>query len=144
MNIMLIKELFSDYIADIPNSIGKGELLKVRGSEKAGTLEVFASFEQVQKYEYVQDFENVMRKNLNINSFTLHCRYSPALFSSKCLPDIISMLRKKIYVINGHFDNAEYSLEEEFVIIDINGVGYSTLKKANVEAEIEKLIRELY
>ena len=141
---MLIKELFSDYIADIPNSIGRGELLKINCREESRTLEVFASYEQVQKYEYVQDFEDAMRKSLEINGFTLNCRYSPALFSEKCLPGIISVLKKRVSVINGHFTNAEYTLDGDTVTIDINGAGYATLKKANAEIEIEKLIREQY
>ena len=71
---MLIKELFSEYIADIPNSIGKGEILKLTHNEKMRELVVFASYdEQVQKYSYVVDFEKAMQKKLEINSFILNC-----------------------------------------------------------------------
>ena len=72
---MLIKEFFSEYIADISNSLGKGEILKLVLNEKTRELAVFASYEQVQKYSYVLDFEKAMKNNLEINNFVLNCRY---------------------------------------------------------------------
>ncbi|MDE7279145.1 MAG: hypothetical protein K2N26_05405, partial [Oscillospiraceae bacterium] len=87
---MLIKELFSDYISDIPNSIGRGEALRLVHNERTRDLAVFASYEQVQKYDYVVDFEKVMKRNLDIGSFTLNCRYSPALFNENCMPDVVT------------------------------------------------------
>ena len=65
---MLIKEFFSEYISDISNSLGKGEMLKLVLNEKARELAVYASFEQVQKYSYVLDFEKAMKNNLEINN----------------------------------------------------------------------------
>ncbi len=141
---MLIKELFSEYIADIPNSIGKGEILKLTHNEKQRALTVFASFEQVQKYSYVVDFEKAMQNNLEINSFILNCRYTPALFNEKCMPDIVAMLKRRMFVINGHLSNAEYFFNGNTVTVNVNGTGYNTLKKANVEAELEKIIKEVF
>ena len=141
---MLIKELFSEYIADIPNSVGKGELLKLTCNEAARELRVYASFDRVQQHEYILDFENAMKKALELNGFTLECRYAPTLFNEKCMPDIVLLLKKKMYVINGHFEGATYSFSDNTLTVDLNGPGYSILKKANVEAELEKLIRELF
>jgi len=141
---MLIKELFSDYIADVPNSIGRGEVLKLTHNDSSRELAVFASFEQLQKYEYVVDFEKAMCRSLEIKSFTLNCRYTPAMFGEKCMPDMVSMLRRRMYVVNGHLNNAEYRFEDGTVNIDVNGVGYGTLKSAGVERELEKLIKEVF
>ncbi|MDE5992053.1 MAG: hypothetical protein K2G87_03280, partial [Oscillospiraceae bacterium] len=141
---MLIKELFSDYISDIPNSIGRGEVLKLAHSEKSRELAVFASYEQLQKYEYVMDFEKAMRNDLGIHGFTLNCRYTPALFGEKAMPEIVAMLRRRLYVVNGHLDKADYVFEDGTVTVNVNGAGYGTLKKAGVETEFEKLIREVF
>ncbi len=141
---MLIKELFSDYIAEISNSIGRGEVLKLTHDDSARALAVFASFEQVQKYEYVMDFEKAMSRCLEIKSFTLNCRYTPALFGEKCMPDIVSMLKRRMYVVNGHLNNAGYRFENGVVTVDVNGVGYNILKNAGVERELEKLIKEVF
>ncbi len=141
---MLIKDFFSEYISDIPNSIGKGEILKLVLNEKLRELNVFASYEQVQKYSYVLDFEKVMKNNLEINNFVLNCRYTPALFNEKCMPDVVSVLKRRIYTVNGHLNNATFTYENGTVSIDINGIGYITLKNANVERELEKIIKELY
>lgn len=141
---MLIKELFSDFISDIPNSIGRGEALKLVHNEKKRELAVFASYEQVQKYDYVVDFEKVMKRNLDIGSFTLNCRYSPALFNENCMTDIVSMLKRRLYVVNGHLDKADYVFADNTVTVNVNGAGFGTLKKAGVETELEKLIREVF
>lgn len=141
---MLIKELFSDYISDIPNSIGKGEILRLSHTENMRELTVYASYEQVQKYDYVMDLEKAMRASLGISAFTLNCRYSPALFGEKSMPDIVKMLKRTMYIINGHLDKAEYHFADNTVTIDINGGGYEILKKAGLERELEKLIAEVY
>lgn len=141
---MLIKELFSDYISDIPNSIGRGEVLRLEHTENMRELTVYASYEQIQKYDYVMDFEKAMRKSLEINSFMLNCRYAPSLFSEKCMPDIVSMLKRKMYVINGHLSNAEYSFSDNTVTVDVNGTGFDVLQKSGVERELEKCISEVY
>ena len=141
---MLIKELFSDYIADIPNSIGKGNVLKLSHTENMRELTVFASYEIVQNYNYVMDFEKAMQNSLGITSFTLNCRYAPNLFNEKCMPDIVTMLKRRMYVINGHLSNAVYGFSDGTVTVDVNGVGYAALKKAGVERELEKMIREVY
>ncbi|MDE5741140.1 MAG: PHP domain-containing protein, partial [Oscillospiraceae bacterium] len=141
---MLIKELFSDYIADIPNSIGKGNVLKLSHTENMRELTVFASYEMVQNYNYVMDFEKAMQTSLGITSFTLNCRYAPNLFNEKSMPDIVTMLKRRMYVINGHLSNAVYSFADSTVTVDVNGVGFAALKKAGVERELEKMIREVY
>ena len=143
---MLIKELFSDYIADIPNSIGRGEILKLSHTKNMRDMTVYASFEQIQKYDCVMDFEKAMRTALGINGFTLNCRYTPPLFGEKSMPDLVKMLKRTMHIINGHLDKATYRFvpENETVFVDINGIGYDILKKAGVEHALEKVIAEVY
>ncbi len=141
---MLIKELFADYIPLIPNSIGNGELLKVSCSEKARELNVFASFDRIQQHESIADFENAMKKELSLSVFTLNCRYSPSLFNEKCMPDMISLIKGRMHVINGYFEGAEYKYSDNTVYVELKSSGGSVLKKANVDIELEKLIREIF
>lgn len=143
---MFIKELFSDYIAHIPNSIGRGEILKLSHTENMKNMTVYASFEQIQKYDYVIDFERAMRTALGINGFTLNCRYTPTLFSGKSMPDLVKMLKRTMHIINGHLDKAVYKFvpENETLFVEINGRGYDILKKAGLEHKMEKTIAEVY
>ncbi len=141
---MLIKDLFSEYISDISNSIGKGDILKISLNKNSRELSVFASFEQVQKYSYVLDFEKAMKNNLEINSFTLNCRYTPALFNDRCMPDVVEMLKRRLYIINGHLNGAEYTYNDGVVNVDVTGIGYSNLKKAFADRELEKIIKEVF
>ncbi len=139
---MLIKELFSEYIEHIPNSIGKGDVLKIVYSSDMTEMTVYASFDAVQKGDYSADFERNMKNALDAKNFSLVCRYSPDLLTDKCIPDMVERLKTSMPVINGHLNNAKYRVDENTVHIDIYGAGYSLLHNANFELALAKLINE--
>ncbi len=141
---MLIKELFSDYIADIPNSVAKGDILKLVCHEEARELTVFASFDRVQQRDTVSDFEHSIKRSLGLNKFMLCCRYAPALFNEKCMPDIVESLRSRVALINGYFEGAEYVLSGDVLDINLKGLGGDILLTAKVDQELEKFIGEMF
>jgi hypothetical protein len=110
---MLIKELFSEYIEDIPNSIGKGEIIKITHTEDLKRMTIYASFQNVQKTSYVIDFENSMRKSLGIDELSLMCRYAPNLLSEDYFPEITEKLKRIMSVVNGYLNGAVYTLQND-------------------------------
>ena len=54
------------------------------------------------------------------------------------------MLKRRLYVVNGHLDRADYVFCDSTVTVNVNGAGYGTLKKAGADTELEKLIREVF
>ena len=70
---MLIKELFSEYTELIPNSIGRGDILKLQYTPNFSDIYIYASFAQLQSGEYIADFENGLGKALN-TAVSLICR----------------------------------------------------------------------
>ena len=141
---MQIKELFSEYIDLIPNSIGKGEILKLQHTKDMKKLFVYASFEQIQSNEYVTDFEKNLEKALNLESFLLLCRYMPNLFSEKAVPELINRLKRKIHLINGNFQGAMYNLKDNTLTIAMKGSGRTLLVNAGFERELSKMIKEYF
>lgn len=142
---MLIKELFSEYTELIPNSIGRGDILKLQYTPNFSDIYIYASFTQLQSGEYIADFENGLGKALN-TAVSLICRYAPNLFSDKALPELVVQLKKKISLINGCFKGAMYSIDDKDkkVIIAIKGAGADMLIKAGFEREMSRIIREYF
>ena len=142
---MLIKELFSEYTELIPNSIGRGDILKLQYTPNFSDIYIYASFAQLQSGEYIADFENGLGKALN-TAVSLICRYAPNLFSDKALPELVVQLKKKISLINGCFKGAMYSIDDKDkkVIIAIKGAGADMLIKAGFEREMSRIIREYF
>ncbi|MGN0585790.1 MAG: hypothetical protein ACI4JF_00775, partial [Oscillospiraceae bacterium] len=141
---MLIKELFAEYIEYIPNSVGKGEVLRLDHTKDMKKLFVYAAYEQIQNSEYIIDFEKNIAKAMELQEIGLRCRYKPNLFSEKALPSLVEHLRRNMYVINGHLKGAIYTVEDGKVTVIMKGAGWDMLKKAGFEEALAKLIREEY
>ncbi len=141
---MLVKELFSEYSEYIPNSIGKGEMIKLEHTGDMKKLYVYASFDVLQKNEYITEFEQNLEREMKLEVFSLLCRYKPDLFSERVLPELAERLRRKMPVINGHLKDAVYEVHDGDVTVALNGVGYDMLVKAGFENELAKLVKEYF
>ena len=141
---MLIKELFSEYIEQIPNSIGKGEMLKIKHTEDFKKMYVYASFDRVQSSEYIADFEKSIEKAMGLQTFSLICRYTPNLFSERVVPELVEILKRSMYVINGHLKDALYNFDGNTLMVTLKGAGYDMLCKAGFERELAKTIKEYF
>lgn len=141
---MLIKELFSEYIDLIPNSIGRGEMLKLEHTVDMKELYIYAAYDQIQNSEYVSDFERELCKALNLRMINLICRYAPNLFSERALPELVERLKRRMYVINGHLKGAFYNVDGKKVTIAMKGAGYNMLHNAGFERELAKIIKEYF
>lgn len=141
---MLIKELFSEYIEHIPNSIGKGEMLKIKHTEDFKKMYVYAAFDRVQSSEYIADFEKSIEKAMGLQTFSLICRYTPNLFSERVVPELVEILKRSMYVINGHLKDAVYNFDGNTLTVNMKGAGYDMLCKAGFERELAKTVKEFF
>ncbi len=140
---MLIKELLSDYAEHIPESVGMGDMLKIVYNKEMTELSLYASFNAYQDRNAVNEFLSALNVNLTgTEKLFLICRYPPGLLSVEYLPDIIERLKLTMPVINGHFNNAEYRIENGAVHVNLSGTGYELLKKADFEASLKRMISE--
>ena len=137
---MLIKELFSDYSESVPNTVGKGEVIKLTHSADMTSLTVYASFRALLKYETVCDFENGMSSALGIRDFHLEPRYTPDMFGTKYINEAIMHLKRTMAVINGHTAGAQISESGGDIDIVLKNGGAELLKKALVDIELAKLL----
>ena len=129
---MNIKELFGNAF-EMPNPISKGELLKLAHSEDGKKLFVYAKFAQTMSYDNITAFEQNGSKAMGLAVLSLECRYTPDLFDARCTADIIRKLKKKMPVINGHFDKAFYYTDGNKLCIEIRKGGVNLLSMQGFE-----------
>ncbi|MBQ5311414.1 MAG: PHP domain-containing protein, partial [Oscillospiraceae bacterium] len=129
---MNIKELFGGSF-EMPNPISKGELLKLSASEDRKKLIIYAKFSQPMSYENIAAFEQNGAKAMGLSFISLECRYTPDMFEARAAADIIKKLKKKMPVINGHFDKAFYYTEDRTLCIEISKGGVNLLSMQGFE-----------
>lgn len=139
---MLIKDLFLDYTENIPNPVGKGELLKICHSADGKNMALYARFSQLQRFDNLNEFERAAAKAIGLDYLRVHCRYSPDMFDAKYTAEAVARLRQSISIINGHFSGAFYYIEGNTVHIELKRGGAELLKKAGFENALSKLLSE--
>lgn len=128
---MIVKELFDGI--DMPNPVGKGEMLKLVSDKAGKKVSVFAKFNCLISCENARTFEDNAVRALGIDDLTLECRYTPDMFEPKYVSEIVQRLKRRLPLINGHFDGALYWTEEDTVVIRIKHGGVQLLSKENFE-----------
>lgn len=139
---MNIKEYLYDYLDLIPEPVLGGEIIKIVHTANLTSFSIYASFKTLQKTEDVHIFEKNMGKRLEIENFSLMCKYTPDMFSVDYFPEIIFKLKRKFPVVNGFLDNARAEFENETLTIELKNGGYELLTKAKIDAVLPKLIFE--
>ncbi len=139
---MLIKELFSEYTENIPNPVGRGELLKIGSSKDGKKMIVYAKFGQLQRFENLDEFERAAAKVLGLDYFRVKCRYTPDMLDAKYTAEAVLRLKQDMAVINGHLGGAFYYIEDNVIHIELKRGGAELLSRAGFETELAKLMSE--
>ncbi|MCL2053854.1 MAG: PolC-type DNA polymerase III [Oscillospiraceae bacterium] len=75
---MFIKDLFSEYADSVPAAMGRGEVQRLIHNKELTELTISVSFAQRLDNAYISDFEDTVKRELNLNSFRLDCRFPEA------------------------------------------------------------------
>lgn len=139
---MLIKELFEGFTEDIPNPVGRGELLRLARSRDGKNMRVFAKFTQLQKADNLLEFERAAAQAVGLESLRVMCRYTPDMLDPRYTSEAVSRLRQEMAVINGHLNGAFYYLEGDTLHIELKRGGADLLTKAGFETALARLMSE--
>lgn len=137
---MLVKELFADIADDIPNGVGRGEVLRVLSREK--DMAAVVKFSALQRFENLCDFERRAAEFYGLSSMRIESRYTPDMLSEKYIPEAVLRLRQSMAVINGHFNGALYYIKDGVVNIEMKKKGRDLLVKAGFEKALADLLNE--
>lgn len=135
-----LSEFLKEYCTDIPDSVRMGRIYKLTYSENLKDFSFFAEFQNIVPYCDVSAFNNAIAKALEIESVTLNPRYPQELFQLSCMEDLIQRLKREISVVNGFLNDAEITLNNPDININLKHGGLDMLQKCGFSRKLSQLI----
>ena len=81
---------------------------------------------------------------LKLTDITLNCKFDPLCFSADAARDIAHELCAKSVVLNGFFNSADFSFEENTVIINLKYGGYKRICESKFSEHLHRAISEKF
>ena len=109
-------------------------------------MKITAAFDKLINYDVAKKFEDDLKSALEISRVDLDIKYSPDMFCTEYFTEIINFLKDSFSVVNGFFDDADITYNNESSTLDIslkNG-GFALLQKAGIESALPKIIYDLF
>lgn len=141
-----ISEIFFKYIKDISSytDIGDGKILCVEIEKESKEIIITAVFEKLIKMNDIFQLEKELQQSLELNKATILPKYSKDKFSSDYFQDLVVCLKKNAPVVNGYFDNANASFNNNMLTIELKNGGEQLLKKSGIENRLKAIIFEQF
>ncbi len=138
----LIKNFFRTI--DFDSDVADGELLSILYKQKTNSLIFQLALKQRVPFDILSDTADKIKKCLNSGMVSIYPKYSPELFNSDGVWDIINVLRNEGENINGYFEDAEISVEEDNVNIELKHIGAQMLLADNIDGKIKKFAKGFF
>lgn len=84
--------------------------------------------------------QNKLRQKLHLKVFTLEVKYLPNMFRVEYFSEIVYALKTQVSMINGYFNNARATFDNNKLSIQLKHGGANLLTKCNVENHIKQFI----
>ncbi len=139
MNINLA-EFLKEYNAEIPESVGFGEIFKLTYTEKLDGISFYAHYSKLVPSEDIFSFEKSAEQALNIEKVRLHCRYPSEIFGMNCYDEMIKLIKRDISVVNGFLDGADVKLAGDTLTIRLSHGGREILDRFDFSRRFSSLI----
>lgn len=137
---MLVKEFLASYIDDIPRTAGNGEIIKITHNEDVTKISVYAVFKELVDFSEVEALNASMRNAINVNAFSLRCKYSPDLFTVGYFSQLVAEMKADNSMINGFLDGADVRRDGDCLFITLQNGGWELLEKINPSQLLSDLI----
>lgn len=128
-------ERFRDLLDD-------GEILQMEISEEEQLLYLMVRFSSVQSKQTLYALEDEVKAACELQKFRVKPRYLPTLLDASYFPNLVLELKRETGVINGYFEGASASLQNDVFTIELCHGGQAVLDKAGIRRMIAQLLRE--
>ena len=108
------------------------EILSMSADEEAQQIHADVKSEKYIGTKEVWDCQSEVLRSTGISLFKIHMKYLPTLFSADMLPSIVDELKTMNSVVNGFFENASATFEENTLHITLRNGGKQILETAHV------------
>lgn len=138
-----LEQIFGNYIQEKEKYqifLTDGEILQIEIDRDANLVICTVKLTQVIDWRLRTELERDLKQALHLNRFAFLVKYRPDLFNEGYFEQIKSILKSRVSVINGYFDNAVATYENKILSIELKNGGETILEQVNVRKTISDLI----
>ncbi|MEG2144497.1 MAG: PHP domain-containing protein, partial [Oscillospiraceae bacterium] len=136
-------EVFGEYISlGEKTAAAFGQLQSVTIGKEKREIYIISEASAIIPREDLHMIEKQLAEKLQLTKAEIHLSYPPALFSPKYLPELTEGLRERGVPVNGFFNNAQCTYEDNSLTIVLENGGGDYLESSDVRGIMERQIRE--
>ena len=144
MNDNSFAQIFSQFEYDFTSALANAKILKITSSDNNHVLNVTASFDELVRYDDVEQFCTYMKSKLGSRHFSIDCRFTPDMLTAEYFTEIFRFFKDKFPLVNGFFNGAEASIDGGIVTITLKHGGYDLLKRNGASNALSTLVNEMF
>ncbi|MDE6726526.1 MAG: PHP domain-containing protein [Oscillospiraceae bacterium] len=137
-----ISELF-DNIEFIPEIAG-GRIIKIDDNRAKNILNINLELDELIPMEQLFKANDLISKELDGVNVTIYPKYYPALFTGDYIYEIMELMKKKNLSINGYFDGAEITNDDNVYEITLSSGGIRALEGLGMDKRIETYVKGFF
>lgn len=142
MTEIKLGDFLSEYTLNVPEAVQNGNIYRITYTAEHTEISFYVKFNKLIPYRDILTFEKNLESFFNLNRITLHCTYSPEMFTLDYYGELIAKLKRRLAVVNGFLDGSDITYADGLITIGLKNGGYELLMKANFCGEFSKLIKE--
>lgn len=129
--------------ADLPEKTASGRVLKILHDEPRKLLSVNLELDELVPMTELLSAADTLSAELGAE-VTLYPKYHQSLFNGDYIFDIIELLKRKIMGVNGYFEGAELSNDDNTYEITLSSGGKGLLSGLGIEKKIESYVKGFF
>lgn len=136
----------SDLVKDVEftEAVANGKVEKLARSKSKNDLNISVAFTELVPMKELFEAGDAIAKNLKLPSVSVFPKFSSELFTGDYLPEIIEVIKKKNPAVNGFFENAEISNDDNTYEITLKSSGEKILSGMAMDVKIAKFVERFF
>ncbi|MDD4699035.1 MAG: PolC-type DNA polymerase III [Oscillospiraceae bacterium] len=144
MSSAKIKDIFGGITDSVQNNFSDGLVLCCNIELKSRNLVMSCSFSSYVTCDSLLDAKNKLCNGLSLSKVSITERYPAEAFNIKAAEDIVSEIRRQNAVLNGFFNNAEYRIQNNELIITLKFGGYELIASSDFEKKFISIVKNRF
>ncbi len=136
----IFKSLFA--FSDIPSEIANGRITKLNISDTARSVAFWVSFDGLVERNKLFESERLISKVLKVHSVKINPKFPSELFSADYFSQLYLAIKNEVPSINGTLNNAEVTLDNNVLTINLLNGGKSLLDAKGFDKLLKKAVFE--
>lgn len=124
--------------------IANGKVIKILNDKSKNVMNINLELDELVAMDELFKVNEIISKELDGVNVTVYPKYHSALFTGDYIYEIIELLKKKNMSINGYFDDAEISNDDNVYEIALSSGGIRALEGLGMGKKIETYVKGFF